>query len=100
VYFVGDHEPNLQGDKYPVILKKYLDWDSFDKYLRTWSSLHDYLAKHPDDKDAEGQDIVNRFVQEVRKKGGKIPGAAAEAWKDGFTAEWPLALLLLRKRLD
>ena len=97
VYFVGDHEHNLEGGKHPIILKKYLSWDSFQQYLRTWSSLHNYLAKHPNDKNAEGKDIVDRFVEEVREEGSKIPGADAEAWKDGFAAEWPLALLLFRK---
>lgn len=97
VYFVGDHETNLEGEKHPVILKKYLSWDSLHQYLRTWSSLHNYLAKHPDDKNAEGKDIVDRFVEELREKGSKIPGADAAGWKEGFTAEWPLALLLFRK---
>lgn len=100
VYFVGDHEPDLQGEKHPVILRKYLSWESFEQYLRTWSSLHDYLARHPDDKDAEGRDIVDRFVRQVREEGEKTPshGVDLESWKDGFTAEWPLALILLRKR--
>ncbi|KAB5595927.1 Trans-aconitate 3-methyltransferase [Ceratobasidium theobromae] len=100
VYFVGDHEPELQGEKHPVILKKYLSWANFSQYLRTWSSLHDYLDKHPEDKDSSGGDISDRFVREVREAGEKIPEADAKAWEDGFEAEWPLALYLLRRRLD
>ncbi|KAJ1303382.1 hypothetical protein OPQ81_011574 [Rhizoctonia solani] len=97
VYYVGDHEPSLQGEKLPVILKKYLTWDCFKSYLRTWSSLHDYLVKHPDDKDSKGRDIVDRFVNEVYEKGEKLPNTDTKAWKEGFVAEWPLALLLLKK---
>ncbi|GAB1520779.1 trans-aconitate methyltransferase 1 [Rhizoctonia solani] len=97
IYYVGDHEPDLQGEKLPIILKKYLTWDAFKSYLRTWSSLHDYLVKHPNDKDSEGRDIVDRLVKEVYEKGESLPDADTKAWKDGFIAEWPLALLLLKK---
>ncbi|CAE6458204.1 unnamed protein product [Rhizoctonia solani] len=97
IYYVGDHEPSLQGEKLPIILKKYLTWDAFKSYLRTWSSLHDYLAKHPGDKDTEGRDIVDRFVRNVYEKGAELPNTDTNAWKEGFIAEWPLALLLLKK---
>ncbi|QRW06586.1 methyltransferase domain protein [Ceratobasidium sp. AG-Ba] len=96
VYFVGTHEPALEGEKHPVILSKYLSWDAFQQYLRTWSSLHNYLASHPDDKDSQGKDIVDRFVNGVREKGEEL-GGELEEWRQGFTAEWPLALILLRK---
>ncbi|KAF8755081.1 S-adenosyl-L-methionine-dependent methyltransferase [Rhizoctonia solani] len=68
IYYVGDHEPDLQGEKLPIILKKYLTWDAFKSYLRTWSSLHDYLVKHPNDKDSEGRDIVDRLLRRCTKK--------------------------------
>ncbi|CAE6415610.1 unnamed protein product [Rhizoctonia solani] len=97
IYYVGDHEPDLQGEKLPIILNKYLTWDAFSSYLRTWSSLHDYLVKHPDDKDSEGRDIVDRLAKEVYEKGEILPNTDAKAWKDGFVAEWPLALLLVKK---
>ncbi|KEP54033.1 putative S-adenosylmethionine-dependent methyltransferase [Rhizoctonia solani 123E] len=97
VYYVGDHEPSLQGEKLPIILRKHLTWDAFNSYLRTWSSLHDYLVKHPDDKDSEGRDIVDRFIREVYEKGEKLPGTNAKVWREGFVAEWPLVLLLLKK---
>ncbi|KAG9074453.1 hypothetical protein FS749_013989 [Ceratobasidium sp. UAMH 11750] len=98
VYFVGTHEPAMQGEKHPVILFKYLSWDAFHQYLRTWSSLHNYLDNHPNDKDQEGRDIVDRFVKNVREQGEKLEGTDVEGWKQGFTAEWPLALILLRKQ--
>ncbi|KAG8710521.1 hypothetical protein FRC09_000093 [Ceratobasidium sp. 395] len=100
VYFVGTHEPNMQGEKHPVILTKYLSWNALHQYLRTWSSLHNYLDSHPNDKDKEGRDIVDRFVKDVREQGEKLKGADIEGWKQGFTAEWPLALILLRKQYD
>jgi hypothetical protein len=97
IYYVGDHEPDLQGEKLPIVLTKYLSWDAFRSYLRTWSSLHDYLVKHPNDKDSEGRDIVDRLVKEVYEKGENLADTDTKAWKDGFIAEWPLALLLLKK---
>ncbi|CAE6456202.1 unnamed protein product [Rhizoctonia solani] len=97
IYYVGDHEPDLQGEKLPIVLTKYLSWDAFRSYLRTWSSLHDYLVKHPNDKDSEGGDIVDRLVKEVYEKGENLADTDTKAWKDGFIAEWPLALLMLKK---
>ncbi|KAG8893955.1 hypothetical protein FRB99_001619, partial [Tulasnella sp. 403] len=79
VYFAGDHAPELDvpyhalapesetvedGDgnfpeepeyKTDAILTKRLTWDNLQSYLRTWSSLHSYQQRHPEDKERTGR---------------------------------------------
>lgn len=86
-----------------VILNKEMTWELLDKYCRTWSALANFLAKHPQEKDKrisdgdsanEQGDIVQRFLAklkgELEKSGGKVP--------ESLVIEWPMTLLLYRKR--
>lgn len=78
-----------------VIMKKWLDWKALDDYIRTWSSLHTFQAKHPEDKTAEGGDIVQRFVKTVQA--GIRDAGDVDA--KGLDVEWPVALIVIKKAL-
>lgn len=108
IHFAGDlapylkvpHYSLLEEDELPsdpeiktdVILQKRLTWDRIGSYLRTWSSLHSYHEKHPDEQNKKGHgregDIVDRFVDSIQKR---MPGA------DGVEVAWPVSLLLIKK---
>lgn len=111
IYFVGTQYPtapdtNLNGpisnspiklgpsDQHRgVIMRKMLDWNNLESYLRTWSSLLNFHAAHPEDrKDPEG-DIVQRLVKVLKQ--GVEEDVGAESTK--VEIEFPLALLLIRK---
>jgi trans-aconitate 3-methyltransferase len=78
-----------------VIMKKWLDWKALDDYLRTWSCLHTFHSKHPEDKAAAGGDIVQRFVKTVQEGVKKAGDADAK----GLDVEWPVSLIVVKKTL-
>jgi len=75
-----------------VILKKTLAWEGMDSYLRTWSSLHSYHEKYPNDKAKQGQgtrgDIVDRFLGSLQEK---VAGSRE------ISIEWPLTLIMIKR---
>jgi len=109
IYFAGNHVPELDlpfhhipGEedskgivlpadrdfKTDVILKKTWTWDGLQSYLRTFSSLHAYHEAHPEDRNNQGGDIVERMIQSMKKK---VPNA------ERLDVEWPVTLLLIKK---
>lgn len=80
-------------EKEGCILNKQMDWTLMDRYCRTWSSLSHYLDAHPEEKEMK-VDIVGRFLmrlkEEMRRSTGSVP--------DTFLVEWPMTVLLFRKR--
>lgn len=92
----------VENDK--VILNKSLTWELLEKYCRTWSSLSNYLEKFPEEKEKRlsnggkgGQegDIVDRFLLRLRNEMLKTTGSIPEK----VDIEWPVTLLLYRKRV-
>jgi hypothetical protein len=81
-----------------VILRKTLTWEGVEAYWRTWSSLHSYQEKHPEDKTAVGGDIVTRFLDHAKAvvKSSRAQRNADEN-PELIDVEWPLALLIVRK---
>lgn len=91
IYFTGDHHPNLP-DPRPVILRTKTTWDGLLGYLRTFSSLHTYHEKYPQDLDDPYGDISVRFwktlQEEVKREKGDVG--------THVMVEWPLALILAK----
>ena len=78
-----------------VILRKVMTWEELESYLRSWSALHTFHAKHPEDRDRVDGDIVQRLIE--RLKDGvaddlKFPSEKVEV-------EWPVALIMIKKDL-
>jgi hypothetical protein len=105
IAFTGDHRDDIikayqdmgrRVEKEECIVNKEMDWILLDKYCRTWSTLSNYLDKHPQERQASDgkRDIVGRFLlrlrEEMERSTGSIP--------DRFLVEWPTTLLLFHKR--
>ena len=91
VYYTGDHYPELPSAQLPIILRKRMTWLNVHEYLRTWSSLHTFQEKFPDDVKREDGDIATRFWKALMK------GAGAGSDTEQVDIEWPLALILAKK---
>jgi len=92
VYFTGEHHPNLPHTR-PVILRKKMSWGDLMAYLRTFSSLHTYHEKYPDDLKRPDGDIAVRFLNRLKEDVASRTGELA----DEIDVEWPLALILARR---
>jgi trans-aconitate 3-methyltransferase len=91
--------PGGKDEVHDVILKKTLNWEDLDNYLRTWSSLHTFHAKNPQDKEHSEGDIVRRLVKSLRRN---ISDVEANNGGDGevpekVEVEFPLALIMIKK---
>lgn len=70
-----------------------MTWADLHGYLETFSSLHTFRERYPDDSKREDGDIAKRFLNrlkaEVKDAGGKDV--------DGVYVEWPVAMILAKK---
>jgi hypothetical protein len=67
-----------------------MTWIDLQQYLRTWSSLHTYHERYPDDLKHPDGDISVRLWESLRN------GAGAKD-QDTVDIEWPVALILVRR---
>jgi hypothetical protein len=74
-------------------MRKTLNWDSLEFYLRTWSSLLSFHTAHPEDKKNPEGDMVQRLVKRLKEGVREDIGAESTQVEIVF----PLALLLIRK---
>jgi len=94
-YYPKSEEGLPQDREYRTdsILSKFLAWDHVDALLRTSSSVHNYQAQHPEDKERRGKgkegDVVERFVAELQEK---LPDR-----KEGIDVYWPLFLVMIKR---
>ncbi|KAG8953948.1 hypothetical protein FRC04_000932 [Tulasnella sp. 424] len=113
VYFSGDLAPELKDVPvyYPLpaeagaqtlpdapeirtdaIMGKTLPWDGVQSWLRTWSSLHTYQQRHPEDKERTGKgkegDIADRFVEVLKDRLGT----------ETLDIQWPVSLIMIKKK--
>lgn len=70
-----------------------MTWDNLLAYLRTFSSLHTFHEKYPDDLKREDGDIAVRFLNRLKDDIARHDGQIG----DEVDVEWPLALLLARR---
>ena len=67
-----------------------MTWTDLQQYLRTWSSLHTYHKRYPEDLKRPEGDISVRFWNSLKA------GVGAKD-EDTVEIEWPLALMLVQK---
>jgi trans-aconitate 3-methyltransferase len=107
VYYVGDHysttgpnpdirlTPGGKDEVHETIFRKEMSFEDLDNYLRTWSALHTFHTKHPEDRDHVDGDIVTRLIN--RLKEGMAEDLKSVPGK--FDVEWPIALIMIKKAL-
>lgn len=88
-------------------MRKRCSWESFQGYLRTFSSLYTYHEAHPNDKEQftglshrpnsghKQGDIVERFWWTIKENVAKENGGNEG---DGIEIVWPLAVLLFKRK--
>jgi len=67
-------------------------WAGFYDYLHTFSSLHTFKERFPE----EG-DIADRFWHDIIKRASDESGKQLDA-EDNVTLDWPVALILAKKK--
>ncbi|KAG9013134.1 hypothetical protein FRB94_003574 [Tulasnella sp. JGI-2019a] len=86
--------PSDEEFKTDSILQKKLTWEGIRSYLWTWSSLHNYHEKNPEDKERRGKgqdgDIADRFIETLR---GKVPPGT-----ETLEVAWPVSLMMIKKK--
>ncbi|PPQ95788.1 hypothetical protein CVT26_015888 [Gymnopilus dilepis] len=121
VYFCGDNVPDFlpqDAPRHPVLMRTEMTWRDLLSYFRTWSALHTYHEKYPDDlkqpadprfleedlansseplDDLRGGDIAVRFWKDLREGALEEDPNAKVGAEDKVQVEWPVALLLARK---
>jgi len=112
LYYTGSYYPSLPSPL-PVILRKKVTWEGFYAYLQSFSSLHTFHERYPEDlKHPEGT-IAQRFMQTLRTEmeeldkvsststegsGSPVSVHKEEVNEDGeVEIEWPLALVLVKR---
>ncbi|CAL1711001.1 unnamed protein product [Somion occarium] len=93
IFFVGDHHPTLPSPR-PVVLRKNMTWNDLLEYLRTFSSLHTFHERYPEDLKNPDGDIAVRFWGSLKELVSKQGGNVRDT--DQVEVEWPLALILAR----
>ncbi|KAA1475819.1 S-adenosyl-L-methionine-dependent methyltransferase [Dentipellis sp. KUC8613] len=102
VFFAGEHFPDLpKAQTYPVLLHKRVTWEDLLAYLRSFSALHTFHERYPEDlKNADG-DIAARFCrtlqEHVRKERIERGETKEQADRDEVDIEWPVAVMLVKR---
>ena len=74
-----------------------MTWEDLLEYLCTFSSLHTFHEKYPDDlKHPEG-DIAARFWHQLKADVAANNKSDVPKDTDEIDIEWPLALILARR---
>lgn len=66
-------------------------------YFRTWSPLHTYHEKHPEDLERADGDIATRFWRRLKEEVARVEGREIPRDEERVDIEWPLALILARR---
>ncbi|KAF9481760.1 S-adenosyl-L-methionine-dependent methyltransferase [Pholiota conissans] len=103
----------------PTLMRTRMRWRDLLTYFRTWSSLHTYHEKYPEDlkrpddtrflkEDLEsssgaddelrGGDIAVRFWKDLREGVSELSCDIPVGAEDDVLIEWPVSLLLTRKQ--
>jgi hypothetical protein len=91
---VGDHYPDLPHTL-PVILRKAMQWSDLLAYFHSWSALHNYHRRFPEDLAHDDGNIAVRFWNEL-KEGVRQEGGDVENY-DEIDVEWPVAMILVKR---
>ena len=74
-----------------------MTWDDVLAYLRTFSSLHTFHERYPDDLKRADGDIAVRFLNSLKSEIATIEGQSVDDVAPEVDIEWPLALILARR---
>lgn len=77
-------------------MRKQTAWIDLQQYLRTWSSLHTYHERYPDDLERDDGDISARLVRSLMDGVATSKGTPVND-EDPVDLEFPLALMLATK---
>ncbi|KZO94489.1 S-adenosyl-L-methionine-dependent methyltransferase [Calocera viscosa TUFC12733] len=93
VKYSGNYFPKSEvPDPQPNILMQQMDLHGLDTYARTFSALHTFWEKYPEDKKRADGDFATRWVQKMKEAiiddGGN---------PNKMTVEWPAGLILVKK---
>ena len=69
-----------------------MSWEDLMSYLRTFSSLHTFHEKYPQDLQNPDGDIAVRFLNRLKEHVSSQDREVEE-----LDVEWPLALILARR---
>ncbi|TCD61643.1 hypothetical protein EIP91_008131 [Steccherinum ochraceum] len=101
VYFRGNHHDHLPKDQSkPIILQKTVTWGGLLAYLNTFSALHTYHQKHPEDLENPEGDIATRVWNRLRahvKEQSEGKGGQGVEPDDEIQIEWPVALVMAKR---
>jgi len=110
LYYTGSYYPELPSSL-PVILRKKVTWEGFYAYLQSFSSLHTFHERYPEDLKRPDGTIAQKFMQALKTemeqldkvtsttKEGSLSSAKEESNGGGeVEIEWPLALILVKRR--
>ncbi|EJT99573.1 S-adenosyl-L-methionine-dependent methyltransferase [Dacryopinax primogenitus] len=93
IKYSGSYFPKPEvPDPQPVILSKRMNRQDLDTYARTFSALHTFWEKHPEDKQRSDGDFATRFVARMMQVISEDGGNTNE-----FTVDWPAGLILVKK---
>jgi len=100
---LGTHYPSLP-DPRPVILRKKVTWEGFEAYLHSFSALHTFHERYPDDLKREDGTITQRFLRNLKVEMQKIDdtstgsGGISKDEANDLEIEWPMALVLVKRK--
>ncbi|KAK7451231.1 trans-aconitate methyltransferase 1 [Stygiomarasmius scandens] len=98
VYFAGPYHTETLPSTHtlPVIMRSQTTWNGLLGYLNTFSSLHNWVEKHPGE-----EKLSERFWRDLMKEAEKVKQDKGEKvalkGEDELTIEWPVALVLGKK---
>ena len=73
-----------------------MTWDGLLAYLRTFSSLHTFHEKHPEDLQHPDGDIAVRFLKRLKADVAHNDRSNTPRNTDHVDVEWPMAVILAR----
>lgn len=79
----NDASPPPETSHHPVTMSKRMTREDLMNSLKTWSSVHNYMEKHP-----SSRNVIDLFHEEVK---GILPS------QEPFTVQWPIGMLLMKK---
>ncbi|KAH9940649.1 S-adenosyl-L-methionine-dependent methyltransferase [Amylocystis lapponica] len=93
VYFTGTHHAGLPAPR-PVILRKRTTWAGLMEYLRTFSALHTFQERNPEDAGRADGDVALRFWRRLKEEVAAREGRGLPGDEEEVEVEWPMALIL------
>jgi len=93
IKYIGEHFPLRHvEEREPVIMKDTMPWDTYERFHRSSSAVHNHAKAHLDDAQNPEGDITTRFMKRLKGEAEKMG-----YHEDSINVETPMTLLLFRK---